>query len=152
MAGARRSLRGQPHEAVEEAAADALVAVFAAFQRGDVVRAPQAFAATAGRNSGTDLRRWVESQTRRHADVDVAATFPADRAIAGLHNAEARQHLADAVAIACAVAAERGTRELKEVAAALARLAGGRPLEITSEAARRRLARGVKRLLPLLAA
>jgi hypothetical protein len=153
MAGARRSLRGQPREAVEDAAAEALVAVFATLQRSDVVvRVPEAFAATAGRNSGTDLRRSIESHTRRCADVDAAATLPAERAIAGLHPAEARQHLTDAVVIAKAVAAQRGTRELEEVAAALASLAEGRPLEISGGSARRRLARGMARLLPLLAA
>lgn len=153
IAGARRPLRGQPDDVVDDAVADALVSVLVALERPDfVVHTPEAFAATAGRNRGVDLQRLIAIDTRRRADVGAAEELSADIMIAGLHPAEARQHLADVVAIARTVAAQRGTRELAEVAAALASLADGRPLAIADGATRRRLARGAARLLPLVAA
>jgi hypothetical protein len=149
--GARRALRGQPREHVEEAAAAALVAVVAALA-GDRLRQPLAFAATAGRNAGTDLRRHLARDAVRLAPLDALNDPPATSAPVGWSEAEMIIQLDDALRVARTEAARRPTREISAVAGALALLRAGEPLPEPDEAARKRLARGSVHLAALLAA
>ncbi len=146
--GARRALRGHPRERIDEAAAAALPRVIAALLHDGAVRGPLAFAATAGCNAGADLRLRLDRDARRLAPLEALDGVPATPPTTGWADVERRLYVDDARA----VAARRPTRECAAVADALARLLAGEPIDTPDEAARKRLARGIKLLVTLLAA